>query len=152
MNSINKIALAAAVGTTFMTIYSYRRSKKENQQFVEPVLLNKLIDKSENLPDIKDNKQNLTGWALHYFAGLSFVGSYWLFWRKSLHRPTVSKTLVLGSLSGLAGIFVWKSLLSQHQKPPNIDRKKYFGQLFVAHIVFTGFSLLTYKILHKSEH
>lgn len=151
MSTISKITLAAVAGTTFMTIYSYRRSKKQNEQFVEPVLLNKLIDKSENLPDIKDNTQNLTGWLLHYFAGLSFVGSYWLFWKKSLQKPTVPKTLVIGSLSGLAGILVWKSLFFQHKNPPGVKRKQYFRQLFTAHIIFTGFSLFTYKLLHKAE-
>lgn len=50
MKTINKIIIAGAVGTTFMTLYSILKSKQDKQEYSEPVLLNKLIDNSKIFP------------------------------------------------------------------------------------------------------
>ena len=48
-----KIIGTGIVGTVFMTLYSYMKSKQEKQEYVEPVMINKLIDNSKNMPEIK---------------------------------------------------------------------------------------------------
>jgi hypothetical protein len=145
MKTAEKIIIAGIVGTTFMTLYSYLKAKKENQEYVEPIMINKLIDNSKNLPSIRDEDIHPAGWVLHYLTGVSFVTLYWLLWKKCLKKPTIAKIIIVGSVSGLAGIMVWKALFTQHNRPPHNYRHGYYRQLFIAHIVFSYFALTTYK-------
>ncbi len=146
MKTAAKILLAGAVGTTFMTLYSYMISKKEKQEFTEPILLNKLIDSSDDLPAIDDDDKNPTGWLAHYGVGVLFVISYWVLWRKSLNSPTIAKGLVAGAASGVVAIIVWKLMFAANDKPPQNDRYKYFRQLFIAHLIFSTTALFGYKL------
>lgn len=129
-----------------MTLYSYIISRKEKEQFTEPFLLNELIDRSENLPDIEDKKTNPAGWLIHYGLGLVFVLSYWLLWRRSLKSPGIVKGLVIGAASGLIGIMSWKIMFASNDNPPRNDRYGYYRQLFVAHLVFSTLALYGYKL------
>lgn len=147
MKTIEKIVIAGVVGTTFMTLYSYLKARKENQEYVEPVMINKLIDNSENLPGISDEESHISGWGLHYATGIGFVAGYYLIWEKALAKPTLPKILLIGAFSGATGIAVWKLLFAQHNRPPQNYRHGYYRQLFIAHIIFTLFAIPTYKAL-----
>src|SRR5690606_14719754 len=111
----------------------------------EPVMLNKLIDKSENLPDINNEVMHPAGWMLHYLTGLLFIVCYWFVYRRSLKNPDAKKVILIGSISGITGIGIWKLLFYQHKKPPYNNRYGYYKQLYTAHIIFTLFALATYK-------
>ena len=147
MKTIEKVIIAGIVGTTFMTLYSYLKAKKENQEYVEPIMINRLIDNSKNLPSIRDEEIHPAGWVLHYITGIGFVSVYQLLSKDALTKPTFGKTFIIGSLSGLAGILVWKMLFKQHDQPPRNYRYGYYRQLFVAHIIFALAALPTYKVL-----
>ena len=142
----SKIILAGIVGTTFMTLYSYYISKKERQQYVEPVLLNKLIDSSENLPDIKDEETHPAGWLAHYGIGIAFVIAYYLLWKRALKSPGPLKALIIGAASGAVGIGSWKIMFAANDNPPGNNRYGYYRQLFYAHLVFTALALAGYKV------
>jgi hypothetical protein len=143
---VSKIIVATVVGTSFMTLYSYIISKREKQEFTEPVLLNKLIDQSENLPDIDDTKEHPAGWVIHYALGAVFVLSYWLLWPRALKSPGIAKGLVIGATSGAIGIISWKIMFGMSDNPPQNDRYKYYKQLFYAHLIFSTLSLFGYKL------
>ena len=147
MKTTEKIIIAGLVGTTFMTLYSYIKAKKEKQEYVEPVMINKLVDNSQNLPEVDDNDSHPAGWGLHYATGIAFMGAYYLLWKKVLVKPTPARIMITGTVSGLVGIAVWKLLFSQHKNPPHNYRQGYYRQLLVAHIVFSAAGLLTYKVL-----
>ncbi len=149
MKTIEKIVVAGIVGTSFMTLYSYWKSKQEKQEYVEPVLINKLVDASENLPDVKN--MHPAGWALHYLTGISFVTGYWIIWHKALKNPTTPKIIIIGTSSGLIGIAIWKLLFAQHNNPPNNYRYGYYKQLLMAHVVFSAFAIATYKGLEYTN-
>lgn len=151
MKPIEKIVIAGMVGTTFMTLYSYIRAKKEHQEYVEPVMINKLIDKSENLPEIANEESNISGWVLHYATGIGFTTAYYLLWKKVLNHPTPSRILITGAFSGVTGIAVWRLLFAQHERPPHNYRYGYYRQLFFAHIIFSLFALSTYKALGDDD-
>lgn len=151
MKTAEKILVAGVIGTTFMTLYSYWRSKKENEQYVEPVMLNKLIQKSETLPPIEDEDTHPVGWGLHYAAGVAFVAAYWLIWRRALQKPTPLRIAVTGSVSGIVGILVWKVLFASHHNPPYNNRTGYYRQLFVAHIIFSLTALTAYFMSSENK-
>ncbi|MFL9836673.1 hypothetical protein ABS768_04135 [Flavobacterium sp. ST-75] len=150
MKAVGKIIIAGIAGTTLMTLYSYYRAKKEHQEYIEPVVMNKLIDNSQALPEIDNTYTHPAGWALHYAAGIFFIGGYYLLWQNTLNRPTTHKILFMGSFSGLIGILIWKTLFSSHDNPPYNNRMGYYRQLLIAHIVFTVTGVSTYKLLNNA--
>lgn len=151
MKIINKIIIAGAAGTTFMTLYSILKSKQDNQEYTEPVLLNKLIDNSKNLPALQNEAFHPAGYVLHYVTGIGFVTLYWLLWRRALLQPSGFRIVVVGGLSGLTGIAVWEILFKQHDNPPYNNRLGYYSQLLTAHIIFSATALITYKALGTSK-
>lgn len=142
----SKIILAGVLGTTFMTLYSYMISRKEKQQYVEPVLLNKLIDGSENLPDIENEETHPAGWLAHYGIGILFIVAYWVIWRRALQSPGPIRTLIIGALSGIVAIVAWKTMFAANANPPHNNRIGYFRQLFYAHLIFSALALTGYKL------
>jgi hypothetical protein len=151
MRTINKILIAGVVGTTFMTLYSILKSKQDNEEYTEPVLINRLIDNSENLPVIKNQITHPAGWLLHYATGVSFVSLYRLLWKKILLQPNGFRIIVVGGLSGLTGIIVWKIVFKQHNNPPCNNRSGYYKQLLFAHFIFSASAIITYKSLNTSK-
>ncbi|WP_116788628.1 hypothetical protein [Flavobacterium psychrotrophum] len=151
MKTAEKIIIAGIVGTTVMTLYSYLKAKKEKQEYVEPVLINKLVDKSRNLPEVEDNDSHPLGWGLHYATGIAFMAAYYLLWKKVLKKPTLSRITITGVTSGIVGIAVWKLLFTQHDNPPHNYRYGYYKQLLIAHIVFSFAGIATYKALGHSQ-
>lgn len=144
-----RFAAATLVGTSAMTLYSYIISKKKKQQFTEPVLLNQLMDDASGLPETNKPESHPAGWAGHYAVGLLFVISYYILWRRTLTSPTVGKSLAVGSASGLLAIVAWQIMFSASDNPPQNNRRRYFGQLFVAHLIFSLAALYSYRLPDK---
>jgi len=146
MNAAGRILLATAIGTSFMTLYSYWQSKKQKQEFTEPVLLNELSDRSPELPEVDDTDDDPVGWTTHYAVGLLFVVSYYILWKRSLTHPTILKGLTIGAASGVIAIAAWKIMFAANPNPPKNDREGYYRQLFIAHLIFSTTALYGYKL------
>jgi hypothetical protein len=146
MNAAGRILLATAIGTSFITLYSYWKSKKEKEEFTEPILLNELSDRSPELPSIDDTEDHPAGWTTHYAVGLVFVICYYALWKRSLTHPTLLKGLLLGSGSGIIAIAAWKIMFAANPNPPKNDREGYYRQLFIAHLIFSTTALYGYKL------
>ncbi len=99
MNFILIILLSAFIGTTLMTIFSYSFSYIFNNQFKEPVLLNKLL---KNSIWTREGSVNRTaGWVLHYTVGIGFVMIYYSLWNFAGVQPTLFNGGLLGLISGV---------------------------------------------------
>jgi hypothetical protein len=151
MKTTEKVIIAGLVGTSFMTLYSYLKAKREKQEYVEPVLLNKLVDNAQNLPEVDDNDTHPIGWGLHYATGIAFMGAYYVLWKTVLLRPTPARIIIVGTVSGAVGITVWKLMFSQHKNPPKNYRYGYYRQLLIAHIIFSLAGIVTYKALNSNS-
>jgi hypothetical protein len=147
MNSA-KILSGASVGTTAMTVFSYLAANAKGKQFREPELLEKNIRRL--FPGTDKTTAQTEAWILHYAVGLTFVAAYDQIWTKTKVRPSFVSALVLGAVSGLIGMGVWRKVFDWHPDPPHVNLKRYTGHLMAAHLVFAGFALLGYKIPRKS--
>lgn len=136
-----KVIVSGLTGTTFMTAFSYYVSAAKNENFREPQLLAILAKRM--IPSLSRKEALIIGWKLHYDVGLLFVSCYAAVWKKS--RPGILSGLLLGALSGLIGIAVWKTVFSLHPNPPRIKYGNYYGHLFVTHLVFGAFAGIGYK-------
>jgi hypothetical protein len=143
---IPEILSGAIAGTSAMTLYSYLLSESKNKQFREPELLAILLKRL--FPQINKRTTRVEGWMLHYSVGLFFTAIYDRIWRKT-KGPSLSSAFLLGSISGVVGISVWKKTFDLHPQPPLIEFKKYYGQLLVAHLVFGVFTALGYQVARK---
>lgn len=150
MKAVSSIIISGVVGTTLMTLYSYYRSEKANRQYVEPVVMNKLIARAKNLPEVDNTDTHLAGWVLHYAAGVGFMASYYLLCRTALEQPAPGRVFVMGTASGFAGIMIWQVLFSTVNNPLRHSRMGYFRQLLAAHIVFAFAGVTTYNLLNDS--
>jgi hypothetical protein len=145
---IPEVLSGALAGTSAMTLYSYVLSSKKNKQFREPELLAILLKRL--FPESKKSTTQMEGWILHYGVGLLFTAVYDRIWRKT-KGPSLPSSLLLGAISGLIGIGVWKKTFDLHPDPPSIHFKKYYGHLFVAHLVFGAFTALGYRISNNAS-
>lgn len=146
MEILAKILLAAVIGTSMMTLFSYYASNKWNSPFREPILLNKLIFrtssyKSETFPV-------LPGWILHYTVGLAFAVIFHFIWTFTPVTPSILTGAILGLAAGFIGIFGWHLMLSLHPDPPFKNSRKFYPHLLVAHIIYgmgavSGYELVT---------
>lgn len=147
LNSRNQLAviISAVTGTTVMTFYSYIISLVQHKNFKEPKLLGKM---SENLlPWVNSRESTIAGWCLHYLVGLLFAEAYAPFWPGSnMTNVNIKTGLVLGGISGIAAILIWRFMLDVHPFPPAVDFIPFAGQLFMAHLFFGVFAALGYLV------
>lgn len=135
---------SGSIGTSFMTLFSHLVSESEQEQFREPELLATLI---ENLhANIKKEYAQSAGWVLHYLVGYMFAMIYQHVWKHTRTKPGFASGLVLGGISGVLAIAVWNTVFRLHPDPPRIDFKKYYIQLFIAHLVFGVTTAMGYPL------
>lgn len=146
---ILKILIATIVGTGIMTAFSYYVSEKFNKLFKEPVLLNLII--SSLGVDLIPERKNMLGWIIHFAIGLTFVYCYHFIWEYTDFDPTWFCGLFFGIISGLIGIFSWFFLFQLPPNPPKTHFKKYYLQLFIAHVLFALGVVAVYKIFIALE-
>lgn len=148
-NPLLKIATAAMTGTSAMTFFSYAVSQSKNKQFREPEILARLINRLR--PGNKRKVSRVEGWLVHYTVGTLFSVIYHNFNQNAKTRSSTLKGLLLGSVTGLLGISVWRTVLNFHPFPPTLDRTGYYRHLFVAHLIFGLFTAWSYNITESKN-
>lgn len=132
-----------------MTLFNAIISKKTNFQTLEP---QKVLGKMTNRIAPVDKMTSIViGWLLHFFVGhiLSVLD-------RTLMRITRVKTgsygaLAYGTLDGLIGVLTWIITFKIHPKPPNINLKEYYFQLFVSHLIYGLFHKWTLRLMKKQS-
>lgn len=141
--------LAAFSGTSLMTVYSILTGRIQHEKFSEPKLLGQMIHRL--LPGISCKQSVAGGWLAHYAMGVLFAETYIPFWTGGDMKVNVRTGLVLGGLSGLAAILIWKFSFNIHPLPPSVNFVRFAGQLFVAHVVFGIFAAVGYSLITPPE-
>lgn len=139
--SLRKILWAGTLGTSTMTLFSYAVSKKTGKQFSEPELLEKFLKRK----GLKRSSALLSAWVVHYTIGSLFVKIYDLIWKRRSINPKANNGAILGAISGIVAIIVWKNALRSARMLKPIFRNEYYFQLFLAHVIFGITAALTYS-------
>ena len=129
----HKILLPAVTGTSLMTLFSYLISTYENENFSEPELLAAM--EKDLLPQAAKQLALPAGWATHYGIGVLIS---WIYEQanKRNNRSVLTKGMMLGGWSGIAGVAMWQLFFRIHPAPPSVAVRKFFIQLLWAHLVF----------------
>ena len=133
-----KMSLGATIG---MTLFSYLVSHNKNEKFLEPLILNQLVYPGQK----SQNAHHAMGYILHFLVGLLFTFVYKWIWGKLKIRPFFLNSKLMGAFNGLAGIAGWHLTYKLHNNPPHLKLKKYYVQLFIAHIIFGMLNGILYK-------
>jgi len=138
-----KVLLAAFVGTSAMTLFSYLVSRKKNKDFREPRLLGKMVYRA--VPEIKRSESKVAGWVLHCTTGLLFTIVYVELLKNKKLKADVPDGIILGLINGVFAVGIWKLTFSLHPDPPQIHFNDFYKHLILAHVVFSTTDLCTLK-------
>jgi hypothetical protein len=133
--------LAAFLGTSAMTLFSYLVSRKKNKDFREPRLLGKMVYRA--VPEIKKPESKVAGWILHCTTGLVFTIIYAELLKNKKLKSNVPDGIILGLINGVVAVGIWKATFSLHPDPPQIHFKDFYKHLILAHVVFSTTDLCT---------
>jgi hypothetical protein len=149
MNKSIKILLSGFAGTTVMTGGSELMSLLLNENYREPEHLETLI--ARLAPGLSVHAKKIAGWGAHYAMGLVFAAVYVELWEAKKIKPTLKNGLILGALSGLLGLLIWKGTFKAHPLPPWLNYDHFYLQRIPAHIIFAVIATLAYRQIDKTD-
>lgn len=126
--------IEAFAGIAIMTMFSHLMSAAFRKLFTEPILINYVIRISKL--DFQPKYTSAAGWILHYLVGLIFVFAYHLAWQHNIIDDSWASGVLLGAISGIAGILGWFVIFKLAGKEPRVAYAGYYLQLFFAHLFF----------------
>jgi hypothetical protein len=122
---------AGIIGTSAMTLFSKTLSTLARENFSEPDLLGSLYRGWK--PSLERSSAKATGWQTHYAIGITWALIYGML---RIEKRPMASSLLFGTISGVTGIYMWKKLFALNPRPPQVDRRNFYLQLFFAHLVF----------------
>lgn len=149
MNQLEKTIVSGTVGTSFMTAASALMSLLPHENFKEPKHLSTMIGRLE--PFLSKNQKHIAGWGAHYGMGLLFAAVYVELWEKGAIKHTIKNGIILGVLSGVLGLLIWKGTFKVHPLPPSIRYLDFYLQRIPAHVVFAVFATISYRLVKDQE-
>ncbi len=123
------ISLLATLGFTFFSMVVSTIYKKN---FVEPILLGKIINYH-----LKDGPTwlNVTlGAIIHFFVGYLFTEIHLFLYQ--ILTPAWYNAIFLGLANGIFGAFVWYITIRVYQKVLKVHISEYLIQLVIGHVIF----------------
>jgi len=149
MDKILKTTLSGIGGTTVMTAASELMSVLFKENFREPEHLGTMIGRLA--PFLSKRAQTIAGWGAHYGMGFVFAAVYVELWETGKIKHNIRNGLILGVLSGVLGMLIWKGTFKVHPLPPFIKYTDFYIQRIPAHIVFAIFATITYRLIKARE-
>ena len=144
MDRITKTAFSGVTGTLVMTAGSELMSLIANENFSEPAHLETMI--SRLAPQLSKHSKKIASLGAHFAMGLVFAAIYVELWETKKIKHNLKNALILGALSGLIGLFIWKATFKVHPLPPWLNYTHFYLQRIPAHIVFAVAATLAYKL------
>ncbi|MGN6601494.1 MAG: hypothetical protein ACTHK8_03535 [Ginsengibacter sp.] len=135
----SNVVAGAIAGTAAMTLFSYFLSGKKDKDFREPALLGKMVKRV--LPPSVKTVSEIAGWMMHGSMGLFFASMYQRLPEIRKMYPDLPDDIFVGVANGSVGIMLWKLVFSLHPNPPQIDFKRFYQHLILAHIIFSATTL-----------
>ena len=132
-----------------MTLFSYLVSELEGENYSESERLGQLARRL--LPHLNKKEYLVLGWTAHFGVGLLFALAYVELWRRKKIKPSFRNNLLLGGISGVIAVAIWKTTFKLYPLPSGMSFNKYYLQLVPAHIVFAVFAGLGYHLLNRRK-
>lgn len=137
------ISLLATLGFTFFSMIVSTIYKKN---FVEPVLLGKVIH--HHLKDSPTWLNIVLGTIIHFLVGYLFVEIHLFLYR--IFTPAWYNGLFFGLVNGVFGAFVWYITIRLYREVLSVHISQYLIQLIIGHIIFGLIIVYMYAPPHLS--
>ncbi|HTN22128.1 MAG TPA: hypothetical protein VL125_16745 [Pelobium sp.] len=137
------ISLLATLGFTFFSVVISSIYKKN---FIEPVLLSKVIN--YHLKDSPTWLNRVLGTTIHFFMGYLFAEAHLFLYR--ILTPAWYNALFLGLANGILGALVWYAVIRIYRKVLTVNVSQYLIQLVIGHIIFALIIVYMYAPPHLS--
>ncbi len=138
--------LSGVFGTIAMTLFMYFYSFISHRFTKVIHILGNMLVGERNY--YSPNKMAfIVGSIAHFGVGALFSFSYFLLWNWGVFKINLQDSIMIGAVSGVIAIVVWKGYLSVHSNPPKISQGHYFLALFLAHIVFGLVSVNVFQLI-----
>lgn len=118
-----------------LTAFNYVVSGVRGKEFKEPKIINHLLRRIRLLR-IENDDRNLSGWALHFFAGILFVTGYHFIWTNNYYGSTFASALELGGITGIIWLVTWSFIFKYHPSAPKIRIKQFYLQIIAGQLIF----------------
>lgn len=141
---MRKILLPAVTATSVMTLFSYLIAEEEKKNFSESKLLAKIEKKQLHIP-----KQFAlaAGWTTHYSIGVLMALLFELYKKDVSRKNALYHTMTFGILGGALSLAAWKQLFKMLPRRQRNFYKKFYTQLFIAHLIFAAVLTATQKAM-----
>jgi hypothetical protein len=149
MNQISKTALSGFGGTAVMTAGSELMSYIFGENYREPDHLETMIKRLA--PMLSKQAKIIAGWGAHFAMGFVFAAVYVELWEKKKIKHSIKNGVLLGVVSGLLGLFIWKGTFKAHPLPPWLNYGHFYLQRIPAHVIFAVGATITYKLIKDQE-
>lgn len=93
----------------------------------------------------------IAGWGAHMAMGLVFASVFVELWESGRIRHSWRNALILGLISGVIGLLIWKATFKAHPLPPWINYDRYYLQRIRAHIIFAVGATLAYWMTTQTQ-
>lgn len=147
MNQLGKTALCSLAGTTAMTAGSDLMSRIFGENYREPDHLASMIKRLA--PGLSKSAKYIAAWGAHYAMGCVFAATFVELWEKRKIKHNIKNALLLGLISGVLGVLIWKGTFKAHPFTPWLHYEHYYLQRIPAHIIFAITATLTYRLFDK---
>jgi len=129
-----KSFLNAAIATTGMTVVSFIVNGSLKKNLLVPEVFSEVLKADLPIPVKKHSR--IVGWLGHYLLGVSWAMLIDLVYKNTSIKPKVKSGLIIGTFSGLCGIWAWKQIFKSRPVPKDTDTEIFYKQLFIAHILY----------------
>ena len=136
------IVIAGLMGTSFMTIFSQILGKVMGQNFNEAELINKLLNR-------RGRTYHYLGWYIHYAIGFIFAAGLRALYLLTEFERYIIIGIPIGLGLGAFGGMCWYIFFFKKTETPNLEFKNFFGQLLIAHVIFTVVVLSIFQIMNQ---
>ena len=131
-NNMSNAILISLLATLGFTLFSMVLSSIYHKNFIEPVLLGKMIH--HHLKDSPTWVNNFFGTVIHFFAGYIFTEIHLFLYQ--ILTPAWYNGLFLGLANGVIAVVVWYVLIRIYKDVLTTHLSQYLMQLVIGHIIF----------------
>lgn len=131
-NNIFNAVLISLLATLGFTFFSMAVSSIYKKNFIEPLLLGKIIH--HHLKDSPTWLNVVLGTIIHFFTGYIFAEAHLFLYR--ILTPAWYNGLFLGLLNGIIAVGVWYALIRIYNNVLRTHVTEYLVQLIVGHVIF----------------
>lgn len=139
-NNVSNAIIISLLATLAFTFFSMLISTVLKKNFIEPVLLGKIIN--YHLKDSPKWLDNTLGMLVHLFVGYLFTEVHLFLYR--VFTPAWYNAILFGVINGVFGALIWYITIKIYAQVLKTQVSQYLIQLIVGHILFALFIVYMY--------